>query len=105
MKELVNSHPSIFRGLAASCLRVLSIAFTVALVTGSASAQMTGVTWEVDTAFYEPTTFDAAGEPLYADLEGYVTYKLFAEFTNPTDELSSIFASDVPSLSTLPVLH
>ncbi|MGB2384566.1 MAG: gliding motility-associated C-terminal domain-containing protein [Flavobacteriales bacterium] len=103
MKELVNSHPSIFRGLAASCLRVLSIAFTLALVTGSASAQMTGVTWEVDTAFYEPTTFDAAGEPLYADLEGYVTYKLFAEFTNPTDELSSIFASDVPSLSTLPL--
>ncbi len=101
MKELVNSHPSIFRGLAASCLRVLSIAFTMALVTGSASAQMTGVTWEVDTAFYEPTTFDAAGEPLYADLEGYVTYKLFAEFTNPTDELSSIY-SDEGALGTLP---
>jgi gliding motility-associated-like protein len=101
MKELVNSHPSIFRGLAASCLRVLSIAFTVALVTGSASAQMTGVTWEVDTAFYEPTTFDAAGEPLYADLEGYVTYKLFAEFTNPTDELSAIY-SDAVVLGTAP---
>ena len=101
MKELVNSHPSIFRGLAASCLRVLSIAFTLALVTGSASAQMTGVTWEVDTAFYEPTTFDAAGEPLYADLEGYVTYKLFAEFTNPTDELSSIY-SDAVVLGTAP---
>ena len=95
MKELVNSHPSIFRGLAASCLRVLSIAFTVALVTGSASAQMTGVTWEVDTVFYEPTTFDAAGEPLYADLEEYVTYKLFAEFTNPTDELSAIYSDAV----------
>ena len=95
MKELVNSHPSIFRCLAASCLRVLSITFTVALVTASASAQMTGVTWEVDTAFYEPTTFDAAGEPLYADLEGYVTYKLFAEFTNPTDELSAIYSDAV----------
>ena len=102
MKELVNSHPSIFRGLAASCLRVLSIAFTMALVTGSASAQMTGVTWEVDTAFYEPTTFDAAGEPLYADLEGYVTYKLFAEFTNPTDQLSAIY-SDVLTFGTLPL--
>ena len=102
MKELVNSHPSIFRGLAASCLRVLSIAFTLALVTGSASAQMTGVTWEVDTAFYEPTTFDAAGEPLYAELEGYVTYKLFAEFTNPTDELSAIFTPMFVALSTLP---
>ena len=101
MKELVNSHPSIFRGWAASCLRVFSIAFTVALVTGSASAQMTGVTWEVDTAFYEPTTFDAAGEPLYADLEGYVTYKLFAEFTNATDELSAIY-SDAVVLGTEP---
>ena len=101
MKELVNSHPSIFRGLAASCLRVLSIAFTAALVTGSASAQMTGVTWEVDTVFYEPTAFDAAAEPLYTDLEGYVTYKLFAEFTNPTDELSAIY-SDVAALGTEP---
>lgn len=101
MKELVNSYPSIFRGLAASCLRVLSIAFTVVLVTGSASAQMIGVTWEVDTAFYQPTTFDAAGEPLYADLEGYVTYKLFAEFTNPTDQLSAIY-SDVATFGTLP---
>ena len=105
MKELVNSHPSIFRGLAASCLRVLSIAFTLALVTGSASAQMTGVTWEVDTAFYQPTTFnvddDGNVSPLFEELEGYVTYKLFAEFTNPTDELSSIY-SDQDALGTLP---
>ena len=38
---------------------------------------------------------------LYADLEGYVTYKLFAEFTNPTDELSAIY-SDAVVLGTAP---
>lgn len=102
MKELVNSHPSTFRGLVASCFRALPIVMALALVTGTASAQMTGVTWEVDTAFYEPTTFDPdSGEPLLADLEGYVTYKLFAEFTNPTDELSAIY-SDAVVLGTEP---
>ena len=101
MKERVNSHLLSFRGLAAYCLRLLPIVFAVTFVTGKASAQMTGVTWEVDTAFYAPTTFDADGEPLYADLEGYVTYKLFAEFTNPTDELSAIY-SDAEALGTAP---
>ena len=101
MKELVNSHPSTFRGLVASAPRMLLIALALVLVSGSAFAQMTGVTWEVDTAFYEPTTFDGAGEPLFAELEGYVTYKLFAEFTNPTDELSAIY-SDAEVLGTAP---
>lgn len=101
MKELVNSHPSIFRGFVASRLLMLPAVMALVLVSGSASAQMTGVTWEVDTAFYEPTTFNTAGEPLYADLEGYVTYKLFAEFTNPTDQLSAIY-SDVETFGTLP---
>ena len=102
MKELVNSHPSTYRGFAASSLRALPIALALAFVTGTASAQMTGITWEVDTAFYEPTTFDpVSGDPLLADLEGYVTYKLFAEFTNPTDELSAIY-SDAVVLGTEP---
>lgn len=64
-------------------------------------SQMTGISWEVDTAFYEPTTFNAMGDPLYADLEGYVTYKLYAEFTNPGDELSAIY-SDAAILGTAP---
>ena len=101
MKELVNSHPLSFRGFVASCSRALLIVVAFAFVTVNASAQMTGITWEVDTAFYEPTTFDAAGEPLLADLEGYVTYKLFAEFTNPTDALSAIY-SDAVVLGTEP---
>ena len=64
-------------------------------------AQMTGVIVEVDTVFYEPTTFNSNGDPLYAELEGYVTYKLFAEFTNPGDQLSSIY-SDAAILGTEP---
>ena len=80
---------------------MLSVLLALTLVSSSASAQMTGITWEVDTAFYEPTSFDADGEPLFADLEGYVTYKLYAEFTNPTDELSAIY-SDAVVLGTEP---
>ena len=57
MKELVNSHPSTYRGFVASCLRMLSVLLALTLVSSSASAQMTGITWEVDTAFYEPTSF------------------------------------------------
>ena len=101
MKELVNSHPSTYRGFVASSLCMLSVLLALTLVSSSASAQMTGITWEVDTAFYEPTSFDADGEPLFADLEGYVTYKLYAEFTNPTDELSAIY-SDAVVLGTEP---
>ena len=71
------------------------------LLSASSSAQITGITWEVDTAFYAPTTFDAGGEPLFAELDGYVTYKLFAEFTNPDDELSAIY-SDAAVLGTPP---
>jgi len=66
----------------------------------SVMAQMTGVTIDVDTAFYgvdTPTaedTFDVLGE-----LDGYVTYKVYAEFTNPTDVLSAIFSDmNTPTL-------
>tara|TARA_Y100001954_G_C15819055_1_gene608954 strand:+ start:923 stop:3364 length:2442 start_codon:yes stop_codon:yes gene_type:complete len=63
-------------------------------------AQMTGVVMEVDTAFYGPNTptpddtFDPDG-----NLNGYVTYKVYAEFTNTTDVLSAIYA-DVGALGT-----
>ena len=60
--------------------------------TATGSAQMLGVTVEVDTVFGGPDNldaFDPAGE-----LEGYTSYLVYANFTNPTDVLSAIY-SDV----------
>ncbi|MGB1348359.1 MAG: gliding motility-associated C-terminal domain-containing protein [Flavobacteriales bacterium] len=59
----------------------------------SATAQMTGFVVEVDTVFYgadTPTpedTFDPEGT-----LDGYASFIVYAEFTNPTDVLSAVFA-------------
>ena len=70
----------------------------------SATAQMIGFVVEVDTVFYgadTPTpddTFDPEGV-----LDGYASFIVYAEFTNPTDVLSAIFA-DVPAgVSDLPL--
>ena len=101
MKDLVNSPKHSLRAAGAACFKSFLFALTAVAFTATGYAQMTGVTIEVDTAFYEPTTFNAAGDPLYADLDGYVTYKLYAEFTNPTDELSAIY-SDAVVLGTEP---
>ena len=49
--------------------------------------------------FLRTTTFDAAGEPLYADLK-YVTANSLLGY-NPTDELSAIY-SDAVVLGTAP---
>jgi len=82
--------------------RFLIIGFAVMFVS-TTNAQMTGITIEVDTAFYGPNTpspedtFDPLGT-----LDGYVTYKVYAEFTNTTDVLSAIY-SDVAVLGTIPM--
>ena len=71
--------------------------------TSITQAQMTGIVVEVDTAFYGPNTptpedtFDPAGL-----LDGYVSYNIYAEFTSPSDVLSSIY-SDVDALGTPPM--
>ena len=57
---------------------------------------MTHVSYEVDTVFTQPTT------DLNVDLQGYVVYDVFAHFTNPSDELSSIFASNAAPIFTSP---
>ena len=63
----------------------------------SATAQMTGFVVEVDTVFYGADTptpddmFDPEGT-----LDGYASFIVYAEFTNPTDVLSAVFA-DVPA--------
>lgn len=70
----------------------------------SATAQMTGFVVEVDTVFYGADTptpddeFDVDGV-----LDGYASFIVYAEFTNPTDVLSAVFA-DVPAgLSAFPL--
>jgi hypothetical protein len=81
--------------------RLIIVLLSISL-SSSVMAQMTGITIDVDTAFYgvdTPTpddTFDILGE-----LDGYVTYQVYAEFTNSTDVLSAIY-SDITA-STLPV--
>ncbi len=83
--------------------RLLIVALVISLSSLSITAQMTGISIEVDTAFYgvdtpnPEDTFDVTGE-----LDGYVTYQVFADFTNPTDLLSAIY-SDVVALGTIPM--
>lgn len=101
MKDLVNYPKQTLRSAGAACFKCFLLALSAIVYTSTGFAQMTGVTWEVDTAFYEPTTFNDAGEPLFAELEGYVTYKLYAEFQSSTDMLSAIY-SDVETFGTLP---
>ena len=56
-------------------------------------AQVTNIEVVVDTAFYGPNTptaddtFDPEGA-----LDGYVSYLVYVNMTNPTDVLSAIFA-------------
>ena len=56
-----------------------------------AFGQAIGVEVVVDTAFYgvtdPPSTLDPDGQ-----LDGYVSYLVYAKFTNSTDVLSAIFA-------------
>ena len=68
-------------------------AISLIWICGPVRAQVTGIEVVVDTAFYganTPTpedTFDPEGE-----LDGYVSYLVYVNYTNPTDVLSAIFA-------------
>ena len=59
-------------------------------------AQVTGIEVVVDTAFYGPNTpspddtFDPMGM-----LDGYVSYLVYVNMTNPTDVLSAVFSDTV----------
>ena len=87
-----------------TCMKTRLLLLGAALLIASGvSAQMLGVTVEVDTAFYGPNTptpddtFDTDG-----NLNGYVTYRVYADFTNSDDVLSAIY-SDVGALNTSPI--
>ena len=71
----------------------LALLGMLAMVHLAGSGQAVGVEVVVDTAFYGPNTptpddmFDVNG-----DLDGYVSYLVYVNFTNPSDVLSAIFA-------------
>jgi len=63
-----------------------------------AKAQLTGFTAELDTMLWETE----AGDPL-EDYAYYGSYKVYANFTNSSDVLSAVFASNVDTLLTPPM--
>ena len=75
-----------------STLKVLAVFWLFALGQ-TAAAQVTNIEVVVDTAFYGPNTptpedtFDPTGI-----LDGYVSYLVYVNMTNPTDVLSAVFA-------------
>ena len=90
--------------ISTTCMKIRLLLLGMGLLSTSVlQAQMTGVVVEVDTAFYGPNTptpedtFDPAGL-----LDGFVTYKIYAEFMSASDVLSSIYA-DVDALGTSPM--
>ena len=78
--------------------------FILILLPAQFHAQLINITYEVDTAFYEatephPTT---VGTLLFDGLYGYVTYEVYANFTNETDKLIAIY-SDVDAFDVAPM--
>ena len=76
-------------------LKFTSVLTILLLIVGTANAQFTGYTAELDTVFFGPDTPtpDDPLDPMGA-LEFYGTYKIYANFTNPSDVLSALY-SDV----------
>lgn len=80
--------------------KITSVLTILLLLVGTANAQFTGYTAELDTVFFGPDTptpddpFDPTGA-----LEFYGTYKIYANFTNSSDVLSALY-SDVGALNT-----
>lgn len=58
---------------------------------GFASGQITGLSFEVDTCFYANLDTTGLFDPANA-LPGMTTYRLFAEFIHPGDELQAVYA-------------
>ena len=81
-------------------LKFTSVLTILLLIVGVANAQFTGYTAELDTVFFGPDTPtpDDPLDPMGA-LEFYGTYKIYANFTNPSDVLSALY-SDVGALQT-----
>lgn len=81
-------------------LRFTSVLTLLFLFVGTANAQFTGYTAELDTVFFGADT-PTPDDPFDPDgnLEFFGTYKIYANFTNPDDALSALY-SDVNALET-----
>lgn len=71
--------------------KLLAISLLLAFTCADLRAQILGIYYEVDTAFYAPSpgSVDTDGA-----LENHVTYSVYAQLTNPTDVLGAIFSSN-----------
>ena len=75
------------------------VALVFALCTPSlVHAQLTGYTAELDTMLWETAPGDSLEDYAY-----YGSYSVYANFENPTDVLSALFASNVDTLLTPPM--
>ena len=61
------------------------------LCSGLMFGQMLGVTWEVDTCFYA-NSMEPGSEQFDTELEGQTTYRFYANFTHPGDQLQAVYA-------------
>ena len=76
----------------------MCVAFLALGLSLPAHAQLTGYTAELDTMLWETEV----GDPLEA-YAYYGSYSVYANFTNASDILSAVFASNVDTLLTPPM--
>ncbi len=57
----------------------------------AASGQITGLSYEVDTCFYANLDTTGLFDP-NNELPGYTTYRVYADFTQPGDQLQAVYA-------------
>jgi hypothetical protein len=57
----------------------------------AASGQITGLSFEVDTCFYANLDTTGLFDP-NNELPGYTTYRVYADFTQPGDQLQAVYA-------------
>lgn len=68
-----------------------ALAGSTLLMLGTASGQITGLSFEVDTCFYANLDTTGLFDP-DDQLPGFTTYRVYADFTQPGDQLQAVYA-------------